>query len=99
MYVNTMRVGTRTAFWQGPDLTPPTVIDNTDPGWDDDAPTYVNRRFDANAVTALRVEFLNGPLRLSDYFVPGRVHRHAHLPGHHLGRHRLSTRRPTASSN
>jgi hypothetical protein len=71
MYVNTMRVGTRTAFWQGPDLTPPTVIDNTDPGWDDDAPTYDNRRFNANAVTALRVEFLNGPLRLSDYFVPG----------------------------
>lgn len=71
MYVNTMRVGTRTHFWQGPDLTPPTIIDNTDPGWDQDAPTFDKRRFDAHTTTSLRIEFLNGPLHLSDYFVPG----------------------------
>ncbi|MCZ7539579.1 MAG: pilus assembly protein [Anaerolineae bacterium] len=71
MYTSAMRVATRTHFWHGMDLTPPTIVDNTDPGWDDDAPDYFIRRFDANTITPLRIEFLNGPTRLADYFVPG----------------------------
>lgn len=74
MYTSAMRVATRTHFWYGPDYEPPTIADNTnaiDPRWDDDAPDYFIRRFDANTITPLRVEFANGPDRLADYFVPG----------------------------
>ncbi len=74
MYTNNMRVSSRTAFWHGMDLDPPTIADNSnaiDPGWDDDAPTYLMRRFDPNTITPLRIEFANGPSRLTDYFVPG----------------------------
>lgn len=74
MYTDEMRIVGRSPFWRGPDYNPPTIADNTnsfDPTWNDDAPNYTLRKFDANTVTTWQVKFSNGPSRLSDYYTLG----------------------------
>ena len=71
MYVHNMRISGLDTFWDGPDYTPPTNVDSTDPGWKLDYPNYTVRRFAPNTVTAMRTRFLNGPTVLADYFAVG----------------------------
>jgi len=71
MYADEMSIVGRSAFWKGPDYAPNTVVDGTDPGWKDDAPTYYIRKFDAAEVTTWQILFTNGPAMLSNYFTLG----------------------------
>jgi hypothetical protein len=71
MYVHNMRITGLDTFWDGPDYTPPTNVDSTDPGWKLDYPNYTLRRYSPNTITAMRTRFLNGPTLLSSYFTVG----------------------------
>ncbi len=68
MYADRMRIVGRTQFWRGPDYTPPTIADTSDPGWDDDLPDFMLRRVEPNVYTPVRIEFLNGPRVLESYY-------------------------------
>lgn len=68
MYTDRMRIVGRSHFWSGPDYTPPTIADTSDPNWKDDIPTFVLRRVEPNAYTPIRIEYLNGPRVLESYY-------------------------------
>ena len=71
MYASDARIVGRSPFWTGVSLTPPTVIQQGDTGWSDDAPNYFLRLFDAGAVTTFQMRFQNGPSRLDSVYTLG----------------------------
>ncbi len=71
MYASNARIVGRSPFWSGVSLNPPTVIQQGDAGWQDDAPNYFLRRFDAGAITTFQMQFRNGPSQLNSAYTLG----------------------------